>query len=415
VRETRTLLIENLSDSARTYRLSNSFRYSDDIGKGVTARFSQNNITIPAGGAESVDVTLTVSARNLRDWTLDAGSFGNAGTNIFCNNADPTPACSSLTLFEIDGFVKVDGGENNTVTVPWQILPKKAAATYVSGKSNSSVRLRNPARFKPGDTDVFALIDISPNNCEIVDGDGNCVEENYVPGILPGINSTAIDIKEVGVRSYVAPGLNAALGLPASPDGAINDSVIDFGLTVYDAPYRASHNFPVEFDIYIDSDGDGVDDYVVFNYDAALSGSDGRNAVFVLDINPADGTRPLRPYFFSFTDFNSQNWILPVPAAAIGVESNRPFKFYVLAFDAYFTGDLWDCSPFNCGEYHQFQTGLPKHRAVTSSLQVPTRGSYTLPYSRPGGGADASPSQIGLLFMYRDAVVGRESDAVELP
>jgi hypothetical protein len=141
--------------------------------------------------------------------------------------------------------------------------------------------------------------------------------------------------------------------------------------------------------------------------------------VFVADINPADGTRPLTPYFFSFTNFNSQNWILPVPAAAIGVRSNRSFDFFVLAFDAYFTGDLWDCAPFNggaCGgAYHTYRTGLPRFRPVTTAFQVPTLGNYTLTYSKPSGGASASPSQIGLLFMYRDAPVGRESDSVSLP
>jgi hypothetical protein len=413
--EKRQLVIENLGNTSRTYNLSNSFRYGDDVGKGVTVSISPSSVTVPAGDVAEVEVTLTTNASKLRNWTLDAGEFGATGTNIFCNNANPTFECSSLTLFEIDGYIKVNGGTNNTVNVPWQILPKKAATTYVSEVGSNYVRLRNPALYKPGDTDIFSLVEVSPNNCEITDGGGNCAEENYVPGILPGINNTAIDIKEFGVRSYTVSGLNAALGLPAAPSGAINDEVIDFALTVYDAPFRASHNYPVEFDIYIDSDANGVDDYVVFNADQTLNAADGRNAVFVADVNPADGTRPLRPYFYSFTDFNSQNWILPVPAAAVGVRSNRPFKFYGLAFDAYFTGDLWDCSPFNCGDYHQYQTGLPKYRPVTTAVQVKKNGTSKITFSKPSGGASASPSQDGLLFLYRDAEVGRESDAVTLP
>jgi subtilisin family serine protease len=413
--ETRNLVIENLGTSAKTYNLSNSFRYNNDVGKGVTVKITPTSVTVPAGGAAAVDVTLTTNASKLRNWTLDAGEFGASGTNIFCDNANPTIECSTLSLFEIDGYIKVNGGTNNTVNVPWQILPKKAAETYVASTSASSLRLRNPAKYKPGDTDVFSLVDISPNNCEITDGVGDCVEENYSPGILPGINASPIDLKEVGLRSYTAPGLNAALGLPAAPSGAINDEVIDFGITVYDTPFRASHNYPVEFDIYIDSNADGVDDYVVFNADQTLNAADGRNAVFVADVNPANGTRPLRPYFYSFTDFNSQNWILPVPASAVDVRSNRAFKFYALAFDAYFTGDLWDCSPFDCASYHQYQTGLPRIRPVTTSLQVAKSGSYILTFNKPSGGASASPSQKGLLLMYRDALVGRESDAVTLP
>jgi hypothetical protein len=319
-------------------------------------------------------------------------------------------------MFEHDGFLTIAGGPTDTVRLPWQVLPRRAARTEVAKLMASSIRLRNWARYKPGDTDVFALLEVSPNNCEITTS-GMCLEADYVPGILPGINLSPVDVHEVGLRSYVVPGLNAALGLPPAPFGAINDEVIDFGLTVYDAPYRASHNFPVEFDIYVDSNRDGASDYVVFNADATLplSGAiDGRNAVFVADINPADGTRPLRPYFYSYTNINSSNWILPVPAAAIGAVSNQSFSFRVLALDAYF-GGLWDCSPRDCGQAHTIQSGLLKYRAVTTALQVPAKGSYTLTFSRPSRGAQASPSQIGFLFLYRDALVGAESDNVILP
>jgi hypothetical protein len=260
--------------------------------------------------------------------------------------------------------------------------------------------------------DVFALVEKSVNNCEIVSGSGDCVEDDYVPGILPGINNTAIDINEVGLRSYVVPGLNGALGFPAEPEGTINDLMIDWGMTVYDAPYRASHNYPVEFDIYVDSDADGVDDYVIFNADLNLNASDGRNAVFVADVNPADGTRPLRPYFYAATDFNSQNWILPVPAAAVGINSHRTFKFYALAFDAYFTGSLWDCSPFSCSDYHTFN--FTDQRVSTSAFapQVPKSKTISVGYSKD---PTAVSTQAGLLFMYRDAPVGEESDSVIIP
>ncbi len=425
--ETRKVLIVNLGGAARTYNLSTAFRYTGnghdaDNAKGVSISASPSVVTVPGWPGDGinlpmtlVDVTVQVNAKGLRDWTLDAGMYGASGTNIYCSNPNPQNGCPTLTMYEYDGFVTINGGADNVVRLPWQILPKKAARTEVTKVTSSSVKLRNAAKYKPGDTDVLALVDVSVNNCEIVDTQGNCVEENYVPGILPGINATAIDLKEVGLRSYQVPGLNPAIGLPQPGGNAITDEVIDFGLTVYDKPFRASHNYPVEFDIYIDSNADGVDDYVVFNADQTLNASDGRNAVFVADVNPADGTRATRPYFYSFTDFNSQNWILPVPAAAIGVKSTQPFKFLVLAFDSYFTGDLWDCSPGNCADYHQFQTGKPKYQPVVMAFQVAPKGAYTLQYSTPAGGASASPSQIGLLFMYRDAPVEAESEHVTLP
>ena len=417
VAQTRKLAIQNLSDAPVEYKLDSIFRYQDDKDTGaVKINFTPSTISVAAGDIETVDVTLKVSAKKLRPWTLDAGQFGASGTNIYCNNPNPQNGCPTFQMYEYDGFVTVEGNNGSVAHLPWQFLPKQAANTKIQSFTKSSVKLQNPAKYKPGDADVLALIEISPNNCELVDIAGLCLEENYVPGIWPGLNKSPVDIHEVGVRSYVVPGLNKALGLPPAPFGAIPDEVVDFGVTTYDAPYRASHNYPVKFDIYIDSNRDGLDDYVVFNTDLNLNASDGRNAVFVFSI--ARGT--ITPYFYSFTDFNSQNWILPVPAAAIGLASNQSFNFYIQAIDSYFGlvpgyGGLWDCSPFECGKYHTYQTGLPKFRPVTSSLQVPANATYRLPYSRPAGGVIASPSQIGILFMYRDAKVGAESSAVVLP
>jgi hypothetical protein len=365
-----------------------------------------------------VEVTLGVDASGLRDWTIDAGTFGNAGTNILCDNSDPgslnpKTGCPTLQMFEYDGFITVDGGPGNVVRMPWQNLPKQTADTSIASKTGRVVTLTNVAPYKNSRTDTFALVDVSPNNCEIVDPDGNCLETDYVPGILPGANMTAIDIKEVGVRGYTVPDISKLAKIMAGP--VTTDDVVDFGITVYDKPFRASHNFPIEFDIYVDSNADGVDDYVVFNYDFALTGSDGRNAVFVADINGEDGVKPTRPYFFANTNFNSQNWILPVPAAAIDVNPLKQFKFFVLAFDAYFTGSLWDCSPNDCSSYHSYTVRWPKFRPSRWFFSVPPQSSMPLYYLTPVVGQLKSPSQTGLLFMYRDAPVERESDRLLLP
>lgn len=418
--ETRTVLIANAGTAERTYNLSASFRYPDDVNKGVSVTFSPSSVTVPAKWIGLVDVTLTVDAAGLRDWTLSAGTFGGAGTNIYCDMSapgaiNPRTGCPTLTLFEYDGFVTIDGGAENTVRMPWQNLPKQAADTSITGKAGRVITLTNTAPYKTGRTDTFALVDVSPNNCEIVDGGGNCVETDYQPGILPGINATAIDIKEVGVRGYTVPDITRWASVIAVPGAPLSDDVIDFGITVYDKPYRASHNFPIEFDIYIDSDANGVDDYVVFNYDVALTGSDGRNAVFVVDINGENGIRPTRPYFYANSNFDSQNWILPVPAAAIDVDPLRQFKFQVFAFDAYFTGDLWDCSPYDCASYHAYTARWPKFRPGQWFFSVPTSSTKPLYFLTPIVGQTASPSQTGLLFLYRDAPVGQESEHILLP
>lgn len=422
--ETRHVLLVNLTDQPQTVNLSAAFRYLDDAAKGVSVTVSPATLTIPpklqlltAADDLVVDVTLTVNAAGLREWTLDAGTFGAAGSNIFCDMGapgaiNPRTGCPTLTLFEYDGFVTIDNGQGGVIRLPWQNLPKKVGDTAVLGQTGRVITLENASPAAPTRTETFALVDQNPNNCEIVDGGGNCVDANYIPGILPGINQTAIDIKEVGVRGFTIPNLRRWTHIMAGT--VATDDVIDFAVTVYDKPYRASHNYPVEFDIYVDSNANGVDDYVVFNADMTLNAADGRNAVFVADINPADGTKATRPYFFANTNFNSQNWILPVPAAAIDVDPTTQFKFRVLAFDAYFTGDLWDCSPVDCTSKHTYTARWPKFRPSQYFFSVAASSSKPVYFLTPVLGDLRSPSQIGFLFMYRDAPVEQESDAIVL-
>ena len=438
--EVRQIAIMNLSNHTQTYELESDLRYADDKGQGVKVSVWPEELEVPAREMRLARVAVKINAKHLRDWTLDSGQFGASGTNIYCSNPNPQQGCPTLTMFEIDGFVTIkikgededqaeiqsgddgdddddDGADHPALQVPWQVLPKKAANVAVTKVTSASVRLRNNARFKPGDVDVFSLIEINANRCELQDANGNCVNADYMPGIFPGTNASPVDIHEVGVRSFVLPGLNAAFGLPAAPDGAINDEVVEFGLTVYDLPYRASHNYPVKFEIFVDVAGDNKPEYLLFNGDLNLDANDGRNAVFACPLIPRQsmcqpGT--LRPYFFTNTDFNSQNWMLPIPAAAIGTASHQPFRFVVHAYDSYF-GGLWDCSPIQCWpQYHTYQSGLPRFRPQTNGLQVPVHGRYTLAYSQPEGGATASPSQTGLLFLYRDARIGHESESLTL-
>ncbi|GAB4189857.1 MAG: S8 family serine peptidase [Roseiflexaceae bacterium] len=412
---TRRVAVLNIGSAPRSYRLGSDFRYQNDRDAGISVTLSPAQLELAPGGAALVEVRLTIDPARLRNWTLSAGSTGASGTNIFCDNPNPENGCPTLTLFEIDGLLTIDGGPDNIAHLPWQVLPRRVAQTAVAAVTDEQIALRNPAATKSGDVDVFALIDISPNQCDLYDAEGRCITEDYEPGIAPGINRSPIDLKEIGVRSRVEPGLNAQLGFEQPPQGAIPDEVVEFAITVYDAPYRSAHNAPIEFDVAIDSDGDGTDDYVVFTADFGRDGTDGRNAVFVADVNPADGTRPTRPYFFSQTDINSQNWIMPVPAAAIGLHSNQQFQFRVFAFDTYFSDQLWDCAPRNCFDRYRHTTGLPKQRAITTALNVPALGDAFLHYRRPAFGAQLSPDQQGLLLLYRDAAVGRGSESVALP
>ncbi len=95
---------------------------------------------------------------------LNKGATGNSGT--------------LLTNQEYDGYINIDGGENNTVHLAWQVLPKKAASVaysprFLDLKSDDTtlLKLHNRAQYQDADADVFALVDNSPNiyNYEVFD------------------------------------------------------------------------------------------------------------------------------------------------------------------------------------------------------------------------------------------------------
>jgi minor extracellular serine protease Vpr len=95
-----------------------------------------------------------------------------------------------------------------------------------------------------------------------------------------------------------------------------------------------------------------------------------------------------------------------VPRSAIGLSATQQFNFSVLAFDNYFTGNLTDSI-----ENMTYTLGTPKFAiAGNGSFSVPAHGTTQVSVSSVAGGAAASPSQLGVLFLYRDAEASGASD-----
>ncbi len=147
-----------------------------------------------------------------------------------------------------------------------------------------------------------------------------------------------------------------------------------------------------------------MDDWVVFNSPLGFSLADGRNAVYRCR---ADFTG-CAAYFFTDSGVNTQNWILTVPASAIGVAPGQAFNFQVMAVDGYFTNSVTDCSPGDCSSYHTYTMGMPKFAVDNIFPTVPVQDYLDLTVTKVPGGAEASPSQFGLLFMYRQGQIEGE-------
>ncbi len=176
----------------------------------------------------------------------------------------------------------------------------------------------------------------------------------------PGDNFAIIDLKAVGIRLVTAGG-----------QPALQIGISTFGI-------RSHPNYPAEFDILIDADRNGTADHVAFNRENGAFASTGQNVV-------AAGALPAGPFairFFSDADLDSGNIILTARLSDIGLTPSTQFTFSVFAVDNYFTG------------------------------RVPAGGSSTLTINSVSGGATASPSQTGLLLLYRDGLSDHERDLI---
>jgi hypothetical protein len=203
----------------------------------------------------------------------------------------------------------------------------------------------------------------------------------------PGDNFAVIDLRSVGVRmvaNALGPGVDA----------------IQFAINTWGE--RSHPNTPAEFDIYIDVNNDGTDDYVVANVENGGPGATGQNLTVL--VNLATNQQVAR--FFTDADLNSANAIFTILRSDVaGLGRDTKFRFSVYAFDNYYTGQLTDAILDM-----QYTPGAPRFSAADVAL--PANGLVNLGIARNPAGDAASPSQTGLLLMHRDARTGFEADAI---
>jgi len=353
----RKVRVRNFSNSARTYSVSRSFRYADDEASGAVILHSPGSVTVGPRQSTEFDVTMTIKGSLLPNWTLNGGPSGGNG--------------AALNGPEYDGYLTLTSGSEK-LSLPWHVLPRKSSDTVVESikklKQGSLINLKNKG-VAAGDFDLFSRTGKSPK-----------VPRSELP--QPGDNFALIDLDEIGVRH-----------LPAAVYGA---DYLEFAIGTHGR--RVHPNYPAEFDIYIDSNGDGTDDFVVFNAENGGFSATGQNVVFVANL--ATGTATA--VFFTDADLNSGNAIFTVPmnssagAVNVGVLPGTTFRFSVYAFDNYFTGNLTDLI-----EGMRFTPGAPRYVVGDEPFGSVAPGSRTsIPVSKAIV-PDVSTTESGVLLFYR--------------
>lgn len=341
----RRLLVENFGDTDKTFDITPTFRYADDEATDAVRVIAPGSVHVRAHGRREIHVIMLINGRKLPDWTLDGGP--NGGTGALLN----TP--------EYDGYLQLTAGDEK-LTVPWHVLPRKAAAIVASDDDVSAgerIRLINLGLASSG-LDVFSLTGVSPR------ADGS-----ELPG--PGDSFAFIDMRAVGVR-LATPG------------------VLQFAVNTYGR--RAHPNYPAELDVIIDTNRDGEPDFVVFNAELGGFAVTGQNVVFVGNL----ATEQATAVAFTDADLQSGSVILTVPTPALGITDDTTIDFEVAAFDNYFTGEQTDAV-----DAMTYTPSTPKFIAVNPPDAVRPHSTVQVRTAAVPGGAEASPSQIGLLLMHR--------------
>jgi subtilisin family serine protease len=354
----REVRVENYDKKAKTFQISSAFRVPAKGATGAVEIHAPRSIRVGGRSAETFEISAVIHPEHLPDWNMNGGSQGGNG--------------AQFDGMEFDGYVTLSSGSEK-LTLPWHVLPHKAADLDAdhSVRAGRSLQIVNDGA-ADGWVEVFSLTGTSPE-----------IPKSALP--KPGDNFAVIDLEAVGVR-VPAPGY------------------LQFGISTYGG--RAHPNYPAEFDVYIDTDLDGVDDFVVYNIENGGFGASGQNVVKVWSA----ATKLSTTYFYTDADLNSSNAILTVPMSALGITADTTFGFSVYAFDNYFTGNATDAI-----EGMVYTPSKPRFDAVgltEGSVLVAPHAKVKLPvFGTPANGA-SSPSQTGFLLQYRDSDVKNESQAV---
>lgn len=229
--QNRTITLRNFGATPITFKATHNHDGGSPHSLGITG----GNIVVPAHGSKTVTVNLTVAAKTAGD---------------------------SSAFHDVSGLITFapQGGANNDVALrmAYYMVPHalskvttSLSAATLKSKHKATATLHNANGIVSGNADWYAWGISDPNDAALTGPD---------------------DIKSVGAQTF--------------PE----DGILAFGLSTW---HRWSNAAATEYDIYVDVNRDGVDDYVVVAADFGLvtaGDNNGELADFVFDLSTGDGT-----------------------------------------------------------------------------------------------------------------------------
>jgi minor extracellular serine protease Vpr len=358
----KTITLSNTGASDATYGLSVAAEGSQ---RGAVVGVSPGSVTVPAGGTATVTTTLTIPSGAFAALPSNSSFVVGPGGVITVRGAivaTPTAGDASAQTLRVPYLVAPRGLSN--VSVP--------SVTAKNGKVTATV---TNTGIHSGNADVYAW--------GVHDDSGE-----------PTAAGDAVDMRDVGVQ--VVDG--KVLG------GKAGDTGMNFLISNVNPSATQAIN---EYDVLIDTNGDGNADFDVFGADlgAVLSGTfNGQYASFIYDMNKGE----LVDAWYAEAPMNGSIVELPLLASEIGlVPGHARFVYAVQSF-----------SLLN-GSFDTTGTGVfDAHSMPVSSgdfVAVPAGGSTKITLTVNAGQQSQTPAKGWLFATVDDASGAAEADEVPLP
>ena len=339
---TKTIKVENKSYSDVTYNLSLN-TYSEVPG--VTYTFPQgSSVFVPANSTVTFQVQLNAVASGMSHPLDPASALGQTGT---IGGSQYGLTRNYLSEASANVIMTPTAGGFNTLRVPVYAAPRQASNMRTGGgfdfstNNTATVTLTGTGVEQIGDAPTATTSLFAP--LELVKASPKLALGNSPPYTTS--RTSAADLQYIGISSNAPQVTNGVDG---------EDARIFFGLTTW-SNWTVAHYYEVEYDIYVDTDKDGLYDYVMYNA-PVKNGSTFTDltALTIINLNTFDVSSSTVNLLngddgeFDFNSFNSNMVVFPVAPEQLGLSSaNASFNYEIVTFDRFGLGpSIDDEGPF---------------------------------------------------------------------
>jgi hypothetical protein len=323
---TRVLTVKNLGSTSMTFTLGSE---ASPQSVPASVSFSSSSVTVPAGGQAKINVNLSVPA-------------ASAGSSV--------TGSGQHSFFEASGSVTLTSG-GTVLRVPYFLVPRPLSQINATS---------NPA---PGPSVPLVKVNVSNSGAMIA---GSADFYNWGIEDPDDLNEAALggsgyDVRSVGVQSF---------------DFGGGEQLLVFAVNAHS---RWSNGAVNEFDVDVDTNGDGVPDYVIVAVDsgAVRTGTfNGLVEVFFVDLATGD---LFASGFLAFSPTDSSTMLLPILASDLGLsETDGLFSYGITSFSL--EGAGVDVAA-NRAEYNPWDPAFPTGQFVvlapgqSTQVQIPIDGA----------------------------------------